>query len=87
MTNQTNQTFNGIFSLNPEINSQIISDAIKARLSKSKALALVATSTDFETFNSDIVSDYLWAISDMLQEANCLHDILSNRVFNFDKQN
>lgn len=68
-----NQTFNGLYHLNPELEPQLLSDAINACLSKAEALAVIAATIDFECYESEIISNYLWALSDSVREARWLN--------------
>lgn len=73
MDTLTNQTPNGVYFLNPELNSQQLYDAIHACLSKAEALATTAATTDFEAYGVDTISNYLWALSDAIREARWLY--------------
>lgn len=74
----TNQIFNGIYLLNPEISTQTLTDAIKARLCKAEALALLAASSDLELYKTDTINNYLWTLSDLLIEVNALYSIANH---------
>jgi predicted metal-dependent HD superfamily phosphohydrolase len=63
---------NGIYQLSTELNPQQITDAIDACLAKAEALAVTAATIDFDAYTTDIISNYLWAVSDIIREARWL---------------
>lgn len=73
MNIQLTQLPNGIYILNPEVSSQQLFDAKNACLCKAEALAAMAAASDFDAYTSEIISNYLWALSDMIHEARWLH--------------
>lgn len=73
MNTQTNQTPNGVYFLNPELNPQQLYDCINACLCKAEALATAAATTDFEAYSDDTINNYLWTLSDLIREARWLY--------------
>jgi hypothetical protein len=69
MNNQSASIFSGIYSSG----FQQLFDAVNACLCKAEALAVTAATTDFESFESNIINNYMWALSDIVREAKCLH--------------
>lgn len=51
-----------------------LTNALSAYLGKAEALALIIATTDLQEYNLKTISDYLWALSDLIKEAKCLHD-------------
>lgn len=80
MDTQTNYSPNGVYLLNPELNSQQLYDAISACLNKAEALAITAATTDFEAYGVDVISNYLWALSDTIREARWLYGKTTNNL-------
>lgn len=74
MDNQINCSPNETYLLNPRLNSQQLNDAISACLAKAEALATTAADIDFEAYTPSIVSNYLWALSDIIREARWLYN-------------
>lgn len=74
MNIQISESFDGVYLLNPQINQQQLYDAIAACLCKAEALAMTAAAVDFEAYTSDIISNYLWALSDIVREARYLYE-------------
>jgi hypothetical protein len=66
------KTPNGIYSLNPEINPNQLYDAINAYLCKAEALAAIAATIDFESYESEIINNLMWTVSDFIREARWL---------------
>ncbi len=77
MDNQTDNSINGIYILNPKLNQQQLNDAISAYLSKAEALAITAATTNFEAYTTEVLTNYLWALSDTIREAQWLHEKFS----------
>lgn len=66
-----------LFTLNKNANETTIRDGLIARISKAKALANIATSEDFlENLDVDI-RNYLWALSDVLNELDELANLFA----------
>lgn len=74
MNNSSAKLLNGIYSLNPEFNQQQLYDAINRCLIKAEALAITATMADWGAFDDDIVTNYLWTLSDVIHEAKWLYE-------------
>jgi hypothetical protein len=69
----------GLFELNIKASDMCIKDGLIERISKAKALANIATSEDFlENFDKDI-RNYLWVLSDILNELDELISLLALR--------
>lgn len=73
MDSQTEHPFDSLYILNPEANAEQLFDAINARLHKAEALAVIAATIDFETYTSETIGNYLWALSDVIREVKWLH--------------
>lgn len=65
-----------VYLLKEGLSHQQISAAINRCLSQAEALAIIATIVDSETVGADTMNHYLWALSDMIQEARWLHGYL-----------
>ena len=74
MNIQANELFKNIYVLNPEISSQQLLSAIKERLCKAEALALVAAEIDFESCSPSVVENYVWAMMDLIRESRWLFE-------------
>jgi hypothetical protein len=57
-------------------------DTISASYAKSKAMAAVAVSTDLAEYKSDIISDYLNALFQFIEEGHASLLMLQERFFN-----
>lgn len=69
----------GLFELNTNASDIGLKDGLIERISKAKALASIATSEDFlENFDKDI-HNYLWVLSDILNELDELISLLALR--------
>jgi hypothetical protein len=64
---------NHIYLLKEGLSPQQISAAVNRCLCQAEALAVIATIADVETVGIDTMNNYLWALSDMIQEACWLH--------------
>jgi hypothetical protein len=67
-----NKTPNGVYLLNPELNPDQLFDAVNACLYKAEAIAMTAATTDFEAYTSEVINNYMWALSDLIREARWL---------------
>ncbi|MDF2867121.1 MAG: hypothetical protein K0S11_591 [Gammaproteobacteria bacterium] len=66
-----------LFILNKKASDICLKDGLIERISKAKALANIATSEDFlENLDADI-RNYLWALSDVLNEVDELVSLLA----------
>src|SRR5262245_23677080 len=74
MNNKNNLSLNGLYKLNPEIDTNQIAEAVSDHLCKAEALALIASSADLDTYPPEIISNYLWALSDIIREAGWLYE-------------
>jgi hypothetical protein len=72
MDNIKNKSSNCTPSTFQQSNQNTLYDTLHAYLCKAEALAAVAVDVDFEIYDSEIVSNYLWALSDVVREARCL---------------
>ena len=70
---------NGIYLLKEGLSYQQLSAAINRCLCQAEALAVIATIVDAETVGLDTVNNYLWALSDMIQEARWLYGCLADQ--------
>ncbi len=70
---------NNIYLLKEELNYQQLSSAINRCLCQAEALAIIATIADAETVGVDTVNNYLWALSDMIQEVRWLYEHFINK--------
>ncbi len=80
MDNETNNSINGVYILNPKLNQQQLNDAISACLSKAEALAITAATTNFEAYTDEILTNYLWTLSDIIREAKWLYGKTTNKI-------
>lgn len=74
MDKQLEQTPNGIYFFNSNVDPQQLFNAVNACLCKTEALALTAATTDFESYDSDTINNYMWALSDIIRETKCLYE-------------
>ena len=79
MTIQSNISPNNIYFLKEKISHQQLSSAINRCLCQAEALAVIATIADAETVGVDTINNYLWALSDMIQETRWLYEHFINR--------
>ena len=70
---------NDIYLLKTGLSKQQLSAAINHCLCQAEALAVIATIIDAETIGLDTMNNYLWALSDMIQEARWLYGYLSDQ--------
>lgn len=63
----------GIFSSKSD--QQFYKNAIQSKLDKAEALSVVATLVDFNAVNDKILENYLWTLSEMIQEAKSLYHL------------
>ncbi len=69
---------NHIYLLKEELSQQQISAAVNRCLCQAEALAVIATIADVEAVGIDIMNNYLWALSGMIQEARWLHAYMTD---------
>ncbi len=69
---------NNIYLLKPGLSQQQLSAAINRCLCQAEALSVIATLADTETVGLDTINNYLWALSDMIQETRWLSNHLTN---------
>lgn len=74
MNNPMNLSPNKLYHLNQAANSRQLFEAVHVCLCKAEALATVATRCDFENYDAKCVNDYLWALSDLVDEAQWLFE-------------
>lgn len=77
MNISSDQKFSSVYSINSDVNFNQLSDAMSACLAKAEALAITASTMDFEAFTSEIISNYLFTLSDIIREAQFLYKKLS----------
>ncbi len=71
----TQQEFpNKIYLFNTQTNSQQLFDAVSACLCKATALTAIAATINLEDYTPDTVNNYLWALSDIVQEGKTLYE-------------
>ena len=79
MTIESHGLPNAIYLLKEGLSHQQLSAAINRCLCQAEALAVIATIADAETVGLDTINHYLWALSDLIQEARWLYDHLINK--------
>jgi len=79
MNTQSNVLPNDIYLLKEGLSQQQLSAAINRCLCQAEALAVIATIADAEAVGMDTINNYLWTLSDIVQEAKWLHAHLMNR--------
>ena len=62
-----------IYCLKEGLSQQQLSAAINRCLCQAEALAIIATVIDTETVGTDTIDNYLWTLSDIVQEAKWLY--------------
>jgi hypothetical protein len=70
---------NDIYILKEGLTHQQLSAAINRCLYQAEALAVIATLADAEAIKLDTMNNYLWALSDIVQEARCLYEHLATQ--------
>jgi hypothetical protein len=78
MDAHTDQSFNNLYQLNSDLKPHQLLDAVSVCLNKAESLTCIATTIDMETYTSDIVNNYLWALSDIVREAKWLYEKAMN---------
>lgn len=78
MNTQSHVLPNNIYFLKEGLSHQQLSAAISRCLCQAEALAVIATIADAETVGLDTMNHYLWALSDMIQEARWLYGYLAD---------
>jgi hypothetical protein len=68
------QSLNPVYLLNPNATHEQFTDALRACLCKMEALILVATTTDLDFYDSNIINNYLWIGCDLMREAKMLFE-------------
>lgn len=66
-------TPDGIYMFNADTTIDQVYKGISARLCKAEALAAVAANMDIECYSSEIISNYLWVLSDIVRESKSLY--------------
>lgn len=79
MSIQSNALPNDIYLLKEGLSQQQLSAAINRCLCQAEALAVIATMADTEAVGLDTINNYLWTLSDIVQEAKWLHGYFVNR--------
>ncbi len=69
---------NNIYLLKEELTQQELSAALNRCLCQTEAMAIIATMIDAETVGVDVLNNYLWTLSNIVQEAKWLHGHLIN---------
>lgn len=77
MNNQTNNTFGICFPQNT-LNRANLYDVVNACLAKAHALTAIAMTVDFEAYETDVISNYLWVLNDVIYEAKNTFNKLNN---------
>lgn len=70
---------NDIYILKTGLSQQQLSSAINRCLCQAEALAVIATIADAEAVGMDIINNYLWTLSDVVQEAKWLYGHLISK--------
>lgn len=76
MANLTLTTPDGIFSFNADTTVEQVYKGISARLCKAEALA---ANMDIECYSSEIISNYLWVLSDIVRESRSLYEVITSK--------
>ncbi len=79
MTIQSNVLPNDIYLLKQGLSQQQLSSAINRCLCQAEALTIVATIIDAEAVGNDVINNFLWTLSDIVQETKWLYEHLMNR--------
>ncbi len=70
---------NNIYLLKEGLSQQELSAALNRCLCQAEALAIIATIIDTDAVGVDAVNNYLWTLSDIVQEAKWLYGYLINQ--------
>ena len=73
-----------IYLLKNDLSQQQLIAAINRSLCHAEALSLAASVINVESLGTDIMDNYLWALSEIIQEAKYLHDNYKSCYFNED---
>ncbi len=73
------QSLNNIYLLKEGLSQQELSAALNRCLCQAEALAIIATIIDAEVVGVDAINNYLWTLSEIVQEAKWLHGYLINK--------
>jgi hypothetical protein len=79
---KTSQPLHSIYSLSSTATSEQLIQALRACLCKTEALALVAATTDIDSYDPKIINHYFWTISDLLREALHLFNWVNQELSN-----
>lgn len=79
MTTQFPTSPDNIYLFNAESTVDQVYKGISARLCKAEALAAVAANMDIECYSPEIISNYLWVLSDIVRESKSLYEIITNK--------
>ena len=67
-----------VYHINSQTTKQQLNNSLRRSLAKAEALAVLATLVDFETVYEEIIDNYFWALSDLIQESKKLFEQISN---------
>lgn len=79
MTIQSSASLNDIYVLKTGLSHQQLSSSINRCLCQAEALSVVAALIDAEAVGLDTINNYLWTLSDIIQEARWLYGHLIDK--------
>lgn len=79
MTIQSNVSPNDIYLLKTGLSQQQLSSSVSRCLCQAEALAVIATFMDVEAVGLDTINNYLWTLSDIIQETRWLYEHLVSK--------
>lgn len=79
MSTAFHTTPDGVYTFNADATVPDVYKSISARLAKAEALAIIAANLDLDAYAPDIVSNYLWALSDMVRESKALYEEITRK--------
>jgi len=79
MNIQSNVLPNDIYLLKEGLSQQQLLSAINRCLCQAEALAVIATIVDADAAGADIINNYLWTLSSIVQETKWLYGHLMNK--------
>ncbi len=74
---QPNEMLDGLYFLNANLTPVQLANNLNEKLSKAKALAVVAAAIDFDVYTADTLSTYFRTLAGIVDEAQWLHEELT----------
>lgn len=81
MNIQSNILFGDIYLLKEGLTQNQLFSAINRCLCQAEALAVIATIVDIEAVGFEVINNYLWTLSDVIQETKKLYGYLMDKYW------